>query len=73
MGADTYAETLIQAYLTSFLVSYGYADLKVHPLEEKMYLYPYEKKNSKKDTPSFSFPISVSYEAWKRWQEGKED
>jgi len=72
VGADTYDETIKRAYLTSFLVTYGYATLDVHPLEEKIFIRPYDKPASKEDAQFFSFPISVSLEEWMKWRKGRE-
>ena len=72
VGADTYSETVRRAYMTSFLVTYGYATLEIHRLEEEMFLKPFEKPVSllgKK--PVISVPISVSFQEWKTWKEGK--
>ncbi len=60
--------------MVSFLVTYGYATLEVHPLEEEMYIKPFEKPIStlgKKQT--VSIPVSVSIEEWRKWREGKQD
>ena len=72
VGADTYEDTVKRAYLTSFLITYGYAALEVHPLEEKIFILPYQKQISKEDAQPFSFPIPISFEEWKRWREGRE-
>jgi len=70
IGADTYQETIERAYLTSFLVTYGYATLEIHPLEEEMFIRPFEKLVS---TPTnqqlISFPIPITYEEWMKWRE----
>lgn len=74
IGAETYEETVRRAYLTSFLVTYGYATFEVYPLEEEIYVKPFEKPVSlvgKKDV--VSIPVSVSLEEWVRWKEGKVD
>jgi hypothetical protein len=69
VGADSYEETLRRAYLTSFLVTYGYATLEVHPLEEEVYIKPYEKPVSVTAKKQFvSVPVSLSYEEWKKWR-----
>ncbi|MEM2110267.1 MAG: hypothetical protein QXX08_00095 [Candidatus Bathyarchaeia archaeon] len=72
IGAETYGETVKRAYLVSFLVTYGYATLEIRPLEEEIFIKPYKKTASKKETQSISFPISISFEAWKRWRENQE-
>jgi len=67
VGADTYEETVRRAYLTSFLVTYGYATLEVHPLEEEIFIKPNDKPVSKKETQSISFPISSPKFISKNW------
>ncbi len=65
-----YLETVKKAYMTSFLVTYGYARLEIHLLEEEIFLIPNEEprllNNSER---TLSFPISVSYEEWLRWRD----
>ncbi|MFQ6095333.1 MAG: hypothetical protein ACE5NN_04240 [Candidatus Bathyarchaeia archaeon] len=73
IGAETYEETFNKAYLTSFLVTYGYATLEIHPLEEDIFVKPYEKPTSTLGKEQLiSIPIPVSYEEWLRWREGRE-
>jgi len=70
IGADTYSETIRRAYMTSFLVTYGYATLEVHQLEEEIFIKPFEKPKSmlgKKQV--ISIPVSVSFEEWMKWKE----
>ena len=70
IGADTYSETIKRAYMTSFLVTYGYATLEVHRLEEEIFVKPFEKPKSmlgKKQV--ISIPVSVSFEEWMKWKE----
>jgi len=72
VGADTYEETARRAYMTSFLVTYGYATFEVHRLEEEIFIIPFSKPRSllgKKQV--ISVPVSVSVEEWKRWKESK--
>ena len=72
VGADTYEETSRRAYMTSFLVTYGYATFEVRRLEEEIFLIPFNKPRSlmgKKQV--ISIPVSVSYEEWKRWKNNK--
>jgi hypothetical protein len=69
VGADSYEETLKRAYLTSFLVTYGYATLEVHPLEEEVYIRPYPKPVSMAGKKQLvSVPVPLSYEEWRLWK-----
>ena len=43
IGSDSYGETVDRAFMTSFLITYGYATLEIHPLEEETFFVPYEK------------------------------
>jgi hypothetical protein len=70
ISGKTYDETVKRAFITSFLVTYGYATLEIYPLEEEIFLRPNEKPQlatSKKQL--VSIPISVSAEEWKRQKE----
>jgi len=72
IGAETYEETVQRAYLTSFLVSYGYATFEIHPLEEEIYVKPFKKPVSLTNKKNVtSIPISVSIEEWTKWKERK--
>jgi hypothetical protein len=74
IGADTYEETVERAFLTSFLISYGYATLEIRPLEELIFIKPFEKPNTKILTQqSISIPISVTHENWQKWKRGELD
>lgn len=69
VGADTYPETVERAYMTSFLVTYGYATLEVHRLEEEIFVKPFDKPEpllGKKDV--VSVPVPVGLGEWKRWR-----
>lgn len=72
IGAESYDETVDRAFMTSFLVTYGYATLEIHPLEEETFLVPYEKpvvRSAK--TQLVSIPISVSFNEWQKWKRGE--
>ena len=74
VGADTYEETIKRAYMTSFLVTYGYATFEIHRLEEEIFIIPFSKPSSllgKKQM--ISVPVSVSVEEWKHWRKNKHD
>jgi hypothetical protein len=74
IGADTYEDTVQHAFLTSFLITYGYATLEIHPLEEEVYIKPFEKPNTKIQTQqSISIPIAVTFENWQKWKRGEMD
>jgi hypothetical protein len=70
--AGTYKETLDRAYMTSFLVTYGYATLELHALKEEIFIKPFTKpRPDLADNKMVSVPISVSYEEWAQWKEDK--
>jgi hypothetical protein len=70
VGADTYQETLNRAYMTSFLVTYGYATLELVPLEEEIFIKPFKEVMSElAEARMVSVPISVSHEEWTKWKE----
>lgn len=72
VGAETYEETVQRAFLTSFLVTYGYATLEIYPLEETVFIKPFEKLVAKISTQqSISIPIAVTYENWQKWKRGE--
>ncbi len=72
IGADTYEETVQRAYLTSFLVTYGYATLDIDRLEETIHILPYYKPRQEGLTEqSTSVPIAVSYTDWQKWKRGE--
>jgi len=69
VAAETYEETVHKAFMTSFLVTYGYATLEIHPLEEELFIKPYEKPITKTGNKQLvSIPISVSVEEWMKWK-----
>lgn len=71
IGAETYEETVRRAYLTSFLVTYGYATLEVDRLEEIVYIKPYETPvRTMGNKQAASLPIPISIEDWRDWKEG---
>ncbi len=72
IGADTYNETVERAFITSFLLSYGYATLEIYPLEEEIFIKPFETPNTAILTQqSISIPIAVSHENWQKWKKGE--
>jgi len=72
VGAETYNETVHKAFMTSFLVTYGYATLEIHPLEEEIFIKPYEKQTARIGKKQLvSIPIAVSAEDWMKWKRGE--
>ncbi len=73
IGAETFKETVQRAYLTSFMVTHGYAKLEIYPLEDEVYIKPNEKPaplTQKKHVVSVPFPISR--EDWIEWKKERE-
>jgi hypothetical protein len=74
IGADTYEDTVQRAFLASFLITYGYATLEIRPLEEEVFIKPFDEPNTKIQTQqSISIPIAVTYENWQKWKRGELD
>ena len=67
--ADTYSETVRRAYLTSFLITYGYAILGVDPLSEELVLRPRRRPRRRPREKATSVVIEVDYERWLRHAE----
>jgi len=72
VGAETYEETVHRAFLTSFLVTYGYATLEVYPLEEEIFIKPFEKQRRIGKKQLVSLPIAITREAWEKWRKRAE-
>jgi hypothetical protein len=73
VSADTYEETVSRAYLTSFLITYGYATLEIVPLEEIIFILPLEEPSAKSNRQAVSVPITLSFESWQKWKRGEKD
>jgi hypothetical protein len=72
IGADTYEETVQRAFLTSFLVTYGYATLEIDRLEEQVFIKPFDQPRTELLTrQSTSVPIAVSCGDWQKWKKGE--
>jgi len=72
VGAETYEETVHRAFMTSFLITYGYATLQIYPLEEEKFIKPYEKPVNKiGEKQLVSIPIAITVEDWMRWKKGE--
>jgi hypothetical protein len=67
--AETYEETVDRAFMTSFLITYGYATLEIHPLEEETFIVPFEKPVTRTSkTQLVSIPIAVTSADWRKWK-----
>ena len=72
VGAETYEETVYRAFMTSFLITYGYATLEIHPLEEEMFINPYQEPLTNiGGIQMISIPIAITVEEWKKWKNGE--
>jgi len=72
IGAGTYEETVQRAFLTAFLVTYGYATLEIDRLEETVLILPFKEPRKEALTAqSTSVPIAVSCEDWEKWRRGE--
>jgi hypothetical protein len=72
IGAKTYEETVKRAFLTSFLLSYGYATLEIRPLEEIVFIKPFDTPNTNIQTQqSISIPIAITHDSWQKWKRGE--
>ncbi|HUV79355.1 MAG TPA: hypothetical protein VMW40_00785 [Candidatus Bathyarchaeia archaeon] len=67
---DAFETSVKKAYLTSYLVSEGKAELDINPLEEEVFISPSNNNvnTPAAHTPSRSIPVSLSYEDWLRWR-----
>jgi hypothetical protein len=73
IGVDTYEETVQRAFLTSFLVTYGYATLEIDRLEETIFILPFNEPRKEVLTEqSTSVPIAISIETWQKWRRGEQ-
>ena len=73
VGAESYEKTVHRAFLTAFLVTYGYATLEIDRLEETVDIIPFEVARFEPlSVQSVSVPIAVSVEDWQKWKEGKQ-
>jgi hypothetical protein len=71
IGADTYEETTQRAFLTSFLVTYGYATLEIDSLEDTIFIKPFDAPRTAILKQSTSVPIAVSCLDWQKWKKGE--
>jgi len=74
VGAETYEETVQRAYMASFLITYGYATLEIRPLEEEIFIKPFDKPSEEiASQQSISVAIAVTFDDWQKWRRGELD
>ncbi len=61
---DTYEETVMRSYALTFLISNGYANLIINPIEETVMVEALPAQEQK-SSGGRSVPIAVSYSKWK--------
>lgn len=66
IDSGSFQETVKNAWLVSFMVSYGYAKIEINPLEEKITLKPKEKRGTPSERAGTSVPISITLDGWRR-------
>jgi len=72
VGAETYEETVQRAYMASFLITYGYATLEIRPLEEEIFIKPFDKPSEEiASQQSISVAIAVTFDDWQKWRRGE--
>jgi len=69
---DNFKDTIENAWLTSFLISYGYATIELNPLEGEKKLEAREERETPKEKTGTSVPIALSYKDWKERMEKNE-
>ena len=72
---DSFETSVQKAYLTSYLVSEGRADLEINPLEEEVFISPRTVDEwSEGDFGRIrSIPVSISYEDWRAWKKQQQE
>jgi len=69
--ADSYEKLVMRAYLTSFLLTYGYATVDVNPIEEEITLIPQLKPSGPTNhSHTSSLPIPLDHATWRKLMEG---
>lgn len=72
--AEDYETTVFRAYLTSFLVTYGYATLKIQPIKNEVFIVPFkEPVPSIPGRQGFTVPIPIDYETWRKFKEARNE
>lgn len=76
---DSFEDSVRKAYLTSYIVSEGKAELDIEPLEEKVFISLCSQSGGsggegEEECPDEkrSIPIAISYEDWMKWSKKRE-
>jgi len=67
VGADTYETTVYRAYLTVFMVGYGYANVTWDRMMDEYTIIHKETPDPNPGEAKVSLPILIDYEEWKLW------
>ncbi len=68
IGAESYQETVYRAYLTVFMVGYGYANASWDRLMEEHKIIHNVELRPDPGMAKVSLPMMVDYEEWKLWR-----
>lgn len=71
VSAPTYSDTLRRAILVSFLVTLGYANIRIDRMKERVSLTPLAKRIVINKKHRESIPISLLKEKWRKARRGK--
>jgi hypothetical protein len=66
---EKFKESIIKAYLTSYLINEGKVGLEIDPLNGDILLSPIEEPIS--DGKQRSIPVSIDYEDWLKWKKNR--
>lgn len=69
VDSSDFRETIRNAWITSFLVSYGYATIELNPLEEEITLKAREERRTPSEETGTSVPIAITYQDWEKRRE----
>lgn len=68
IGAETYEDTVYRAYLTVFMVGYGYANADWDRLMEEHTIIHNIELRPDPGQAKVSLPVLIDYEEWKLWR-----